>query len=375
MRIGIILHGPEIIDTGSAERIIGIFKQEHEIIVKLGGTMGRTAVLDAGLEDIIDISQGLTPSETIIALKDSIDLAILLNQGKTPQTGRHFGRIIASKLDHPDPDSDLPPLVHIESPDSGGRIIYYNQRAAEYAGYVKNVLTRYYENYDLPIEYCSSMPLDIRFEGNKIIRRLCGVFCGENIRLEGVVIGYATHDAPEIVCEDGKVIELRGVRIKPHGLEKLENRRIDLFTAKVKTGNIRRTRHRTRIKNIQPGTSGRIAIIDHCAESTFELIKDADLVITVGDDTTAITADILVRFGVPVIGITDGDLDCILEDSAVPTGSVIIQVREGFDDIVGREVFEKIMHFKQQIHMQRRDELLSRILALAEKEMVNIKYY
>ncbi len=371
MRIGIILHGPEIIDAGSAERIIGIFKQEHEVIVKLGGTMGRTAVLDAGLEDIIDISHGLTPSETIIALKDSIDLAILLNQGKTPQTGLHFGRIIASKLGHP----DLPPLIHIESPDLGGRIIYYNQRAAKHADYVKNVLTRYYGNYDLPIEYCSSLPLDIRSEGDKIIRRLSGAFPGENIRLEGVVIGYATHDTPEIVCKGGKVIELRGGRIKPHGLEKLENRRIDLFTAKVKTGNIRRTRHITRVKNMQPGTSARIAIIDHCAESTFELIKDADLVITVGDDTTAITADILVRFGIPVIGITDGDLDCILEDSAVPAGSVIIRVREGFDDIVGREVFEKIMCCKQQIHMQRRDELLSRILALAEKEMVNIKYY
>jgi hypothetical protein len=70
MRIGFILHGPEIVDMGSAGKIIDIFKNEHEIIAKLGGTMGRTAVLDAGLEKIIDISRGLTPSETITSLKN-----------------------------------------------------------------------------------------------------------------------------------------------------------------------------------------------------------------------------------------------------------------------------------------------------------------
>ena len=58
MRIGIILHGPEIVDVGSARKIIGIFNKEHDVTAKLGGTMGRTAVLDAGLENIIDISRG-----------------------------------------------------------------------------------------------------------------------------------------------------------------------------------------------------------------------------------------------------------------------------------------------------------------------------
>ncbi|MCK5660370.1 MAG: hypothetical protein KAH86_03355, partial [Methanosarcinales archaeon] len=81
MRIGIILHGPEIVDVGSAQRIIEIFDDGHKVTARLGGTMGRTAVIDAGLEDTIDISQGLTPSETIIALKDDIDVAILLNHG------------------------------------------------------------------------------------------------------------------------------------------------------------------------------------------------------------------------------------------------------------------------------------------------------
>lgn len=371
MRIGIVLHGPEIVDAGSAQRIIGILKREHDVVVKLGGTMGRTAVLDAGLEDVIDISQALTPSETMNALKDSIDLAILLNQGKTPETGKQFGRIVASKLE------DSMPFIHIESPGLGGRIIYYSPGAKKCAEYVKEILGRH-DNYDLPIESGSPLPPNVRADGDTVIRRVAGAFPGENIRLNGIIIGTATQPGPEIVCKGGSVVELRGGLIKLHGLEKLRNRKIDLFTAKVKTGNIRRTKHRARIKKIpsqSPGPPGKtVAIIDHCAESTFELIKGASLVITVGDDTTAIAADILSRLGIPVIGITDGDLDCILEDAIVPAGSAIIRVREGFDDIVGKEVFEKLMEGQQKVRLGS-GELLAGVLALAQKYIVKIKYF
>ncbi len=368
MRIGIVLHGPEIIDAGSAQRIIEIFKREHDVAVKLGGTMGRTAVLDAGLEDVIDISQGLTPSETTNALKDSIDLAILLNQGKTLETGKQFGRIVASKLDA------SAPFVHIESPELGGRIIYYSPGAKKCAEYVKEILGRH-ENYDLPIESSSPLPLDIRVDGDTIIRRVAGAFPGESIRLNGIIIGTATQPEPEIVCKDGRVVELRGGIIKLHGLEKLKNRKTDLFTARIKTGSIRRTKHRPRIKKVSSRLPGKtVAIIDHCAESTFELIKGASLIITVGDDTTAIAADILARLGIPVIGITDGDLDCILEDTTVPSGSVIIRVREGFDDIVGKEVFERLMGSEQKIRLES-DGFIARVLALAEKYIVKIKYF
>ncbi len=368
MRIGIVLHGPEIVDAGSAQRIIEIFKQEHDMIVKLGGTMGRTAVLDAGLEDVIDISQGLTPSETMNALKDSIDLAILLNQGKTPETGKQFGRIVASKLE------GSTPFVHIESPELCGKIIYYSPGAKKCAEYVTEILGRH-ENYDLPIEPGSPLSLDVRVDGDIIIRRVAGAFPGESIRLNGIIIGTATQPEPEIVCRDGRIVELRGGIIKPHGLEKLKNRKIDLFTARIKTGSIRRTKYRPRIKKVLSRSSCKtVAIIDQCAESTFELIKGASLVITVGDDTTAIAADILTRLGIPVIGITDGDLDCILEDATVPAGSAIIRVREGFDDIVGKEVFERLMEGEQKVRLES-DEFLARVLELAEKYIVEIKYF
>ncbi|MCZ7397029.1 MAG: DUF2117 domain-containing protein, partial [Candidatus Methanoperedens sp.] len=310
-----------IVDTGSAKRIIDIFKHEHEVIAKLGGTMGRTAVLDAGLEDLIDITMGRTPSETINDLDGRIDLAILLNQGKTLETGRYFGRIVASKIDR----SDNVHFVHIESPDAGGRIIYYDPGAKPCAEYVKTILATHDEKYDLPVEIDLPNPSNIRPEGD--------------------------------------------------GLEKLEEKIIDLYTAKVKTGNIRRSQHKPKIKDLQSGTQGKITIIDHCAEFTFELMKDAGLVITVGDDTTAIAADILTRFGIPIIGITDGDLDSVLENTAVPAGSVIIRVKEGKDDIVGREVFEKLLGCRQRIQIPEAGDFLARLIALAEKDTLEIKYY
>ncbi len=364
MRIGIILHGPEIVDMGSAKQLIDIFRQEHEVIAKLGGTMGRTAVIDAGLEDVIDISQGLTPSETILSIKESIDLAILLNHGKTLETGRCFGRIVASKI------SQIP-FVHIERPDCIGRIIYYSSKAKRCAEYVRNALKEYDEKYDLPIEPGYPAPSHVRAEGKLVIRRVSGAFAGENIRLDGIVIGEVTRPEPEIVCKNGRIVEIRGIKIKPHGIEKLENRKLDLFTARVRTGNIRRSLHETRIRKMKP--EGKIAIIDHCAESTFELVKDAGLVITVGDDTTTIAADILTRLGIPVIGIVDGDMDEVLGNAVIPSGSVIIRVREGFDDIVGREVFE-LLEGEQKLSMER-NELLARILALAEKYVVEVVYY
>ncbi|MDO9096550.1 MAG: DUF2117 domain-containing protein [Candidatus Methanoperedens sp.] len=362
MRIGIVLHGPEIVDVGSAKQVIDLFRQEHEVVVKLGGTMGRTAVLDAGLEDVIDISEGRTPSETILSIKDRIDLAILLNHGKTLDTGRHFGALVASKI-------PCSPLVHIERPDCGGRIIYYSPQFKRCAEYVRNIL---HGTYDLPIESGKPVPFSVRREGELVIRRVSGAFCGENIRLDGIVIGEVMRPEPEIVCREGRIVDLRGINIKPHGLEKLENRKLDLFTAKIKTGNIRRSLHKPRITKVKRGEN--IAIIDHCAESTFELVKEAGIVITVGDDTTTIAADILARLGIPVIGIVDGDMDGVLVNTVVPAGSVIIRVKPGFDDIVGREVFETVMGGKTRFSMEK-GELLARILALAGKYTVDITYY
>ena len=64
-KIGVIVHGPGIVDTGYAEKIIDLLKNYGEVTCRLGGTMGRTAVIDANLEDVINIEDKLLPSQSI----------------------------------------------------------------------------------------------------------------------------------------------------------------------------------------------------------------------------------------------------------------------------------------------------------------------
>ena len=91
LNIGVIVHGPGIIDSGCAIKIIDILSKLGNVSCRLGGTMGRTAVIDASLEDVIDISQKLLPSQSIRLMARDNDILFLLNYGKSQVTGHTFG--------------------------------------------------------------------------------------------------------------------------------------------------------------------------------------------------------------------------------------------------------------------------------------------
>ena len=61
MEIGVVVHGPNIIDSNWALKLINLLSGYGDVSARLGGTMGRTAVIDGSLEDIIDISKKLVP--------------------------------------------------------------------------------------------------------------------------------------------------------------------------------------------------------------------------------------------------------------------------------------------------------------------------
>ena len=106
------LHAPLSHDLPLHGDTMIVLSAEGEVSAKLGGTMGRTAVIDAGLENVIDTSQRLKPSESIGALSATSDVVFLLNHGKTTETGRAFGSIVISNLQ----DMDNKQIVQIERP-------------------------------------------------------------------------------------------------------------------------------------------------------------------------------------------------------------------------------------------------------------------
>ena len=79
MRIGVVVHGPNVIDSCYALKLINLITEYGDVSVRLGGTMGRTAVIDNSLENIIDISRKLVPSDSLkIFHDDSVDVIFLL---------------------------------------------------------------------------------------------------------------------------------------------------------------------------------------------------------------------------------------------------------------------------------------------------------
>jgi hypothetical protein len=386
MKIGLVLHGPEIIDSGEAKIILEKLSCMGKVEAQLGGTMGRTAVLDAGLEKVIDISRHLKPSICIESLFETSDVVCLLNRGKTIETGRVFGKMVASRIK----DLERKPLLHIESPESAfGELIPLNKKAEEYLEKLSKML-------ELPTKIPQPLENSIFLENcpetgkTTVIRKLSGVFPGENVLVNGIVIGKALSSKISIVSENGLIIAIKGGVIKEHGLEKLHNYEeripIDLAKAWVKSGDLRRSNSftlQTQRKNTSDRgsyipskpRSGKVVLIDHVAEYTFELAEGADLAVTIGDDTTAIAGDVLCRLGIPIIGITDGDGDNLALRTEIFPGSVVLRVASGEDDIVGRKLKQELFGGENSTIIENINSFKKFVLKLTEFSIEAIVEY
>ncbi|MEA1943895.1 MAG: DUF2117 domain-containing protein [Euryarchaeota archaeon] len=359
--IGVVIHGPEVIDSGGARLVLDALSEHYDVIAMLGGTMGRTAVLDHFLEDRIDISKRMGPSETVNFLSWT-DAVILLNRGKSIESGIAFGRIVLSR-------SKRIPIVQIEHPTENGVVIPWNDALA-WAESIADILNLQIK----PAPPAQDIRV-VRTENGLTHRRIHDVLPGENIRVGGIVVGTAISDDVEIIVDDGRIVDITGVRVKEHGIEKLG--KINIEKAIIRTGSIRRTNHAPRIgiTDRQVGSPLRAVLIDHNAESSFELTSDADLAVTVGDDTTAIAGDILYRLGIPVIGITDMDLDYVLCDANILPGSIILRVEPGYDDIVGNMVHDMVFGGKNHTVAQSIESIREQVVGIAKEKLVEVLSY
>ncbi|ADC69133.1 conserved hypothetical protein [Methanocaldococcus sp. FS406-22] len=341
MKIGVVIHGPEIIDSGYALKIINLLKRFGEVKAKLGGTMGRVAVIDNNLQDIIDISEKLMPSQSLKKLADN-DVLILMNYGKSKITGHTFGKIVVERANL------NKPIIQIERPgEEDGTIIIWNDDNSEVVKDIANYLSK---ELNLKIERCVSNGLEVWEENGRVFRKVHGVDVGEAILVNGIVVGRAKSREVILVAENGKLIDIIGGELKEGGVKKLKN--VDLKKAVIKTGVLRRHPTNPKIESREID-KGYTVIVNHAGEDVIEMIKNKEVVavITIGDDTTTICGDILARFGIRVIGITDGDRDDILKNPVILKGSVVFLIKNMRDDDAG-EILKKNLNLNKKYGYQ-----------------------
>lgn len=365
MNIGIVVHGPNIIDSDYALTLIDLIKEYGEVSVRLGGTMGRTAVIDKSLEDIIDISQKLVPSDSLKIFHDSdVDVIFLLNYGKSSTTGQVFGYKVYNHYKNKIDDKNIP-VIQIERPgEADGSVINWAKKT--------NLADEFAEKLNLktvtPEEvYETHIKNDNDTNTQRIIH---GVSPGENIMVNSVVVGKSTSDKLVLVTKNNRLVDIIGGEIKPHGVEKLGV--IDLNAAIVKTGLLRKAKVTPRVLDKTKPENFKIAFLDHAGEDVYRF-KDASAVITIGDDTTLISSDILYRFSIPIIGITDGDLDKVVEEGFKSKDSVIFEVESGNDDVIGAIIHEEVFGNEEYSNnFESIDEVEDKIIEIINNR--NIKY-
>ncbi len=326
--IGLVIHGPELIDSGKIADIIEVLRSLGPVSALVGGTMARVAALDKHLT-FIDTSQKIHTSDALAKVSEK-EALVLANCGKTSETGTIFGQIVSSRVQRSVIQVERPGLID-------GSVILWQGVDGDKSRNVKYVARHLSHRLSLILIEKQKKAVSVDDAGDMVLRRVHGAKQGEPVLVQGKVVGTVVGDDVAIVARRDRIVEITGVTTKAHGIEKIGN--IDLRTAYIKTGHLRpsnNTCDRPSVLPSRPLKRGAVSFVNHCAESTFESVNEKTIcVITVGDDTTAICGDILSRAGIPIIGITDGDGDEIYSGACKAEGSIILHLKNTSDDHVG----------------------------------------
>jgi len=391
MKIGIVIHNVQLMDSPLIiKNILTLLSKENLIDAYLCGTMGKVAVIDAGLENLVEINQFLSPSACIEALFRSNDLVCLLNHGRELKTGRTFGRIVVSHLENPDEK----PLIQIERPGClDGELIPWNQAAELHVEKLSKLLDLKISPPPPPIN-----TIEVTNQGRRVLRRI-SAFPGAYILVEGIIIGKAISSEITLISEDGFLTSMEGGILKKQGIDILHKHEervpIDLSRSWIKTGTPRKNPEAQKIffegekewvtktavltksslTEKLPERGVNVILIDHCAESSIERIEGADFAITIGDDTTEIAGSIFSRFGIPILGVTDGDCDELAASVAYSAGSVILNLKSGQDDELGRLILQDIFSGEKSAFFENLENLKLKIINLAENILESVTEY
>ncbi len=342
--IGVLFHGPEVFDGGWAAKLMRAFPRARFM---LAGTMSRTALHDSGLKGVE--TPGLLPSACLKLLARDCSTVLICTNGKNVSAGFTFGRMVCDRA------ALSVPVLQAEC--SGQ--VYAAMKGIPPAAFCQTL-----EKLGFALRQAPPAAITLWRERGLLFRSMNTAEEGDFVLVDGIVIGRAIGGEVAIGCKGRRLLEARGVKVKPHGLEKLERLGgVDLASAKLASTGVLRAGARARVCR-RRGKG--VVFIDHASMHVYELAGKAEGAVTVGDDTTAVAGDILRRFGVPVIGITDGDGDGLHKGKLSP-GSVTLTVKA--DDKAGLRVRRVVFRGRASISKSFA-EVKSEVMALLRPVMV-----
>jgi hypothetical protein len=325
---GLVIHGPELIDSGKIADIVEALCTLGPVCALVGGTMARVAALDKHLT-FIDTSQNIHTSDALNQVSDK-EALVLANCGKTSETGIVFGQIVSSRVQRS--------VIQVERPGFvDGSVFLWRGADGDKSRNVQRVARHLSSYLSLTLIEKQKKDLSVGQTGDIVSRHVHGAKRGEPVLVQGQVVGTVVDEEVAVIAKRGRIVDVRGVTTKAHGLEKIGN--IDLRTAYVKTGYLRagiEAYDHSSVRPARPLKRGMVTFVNHCAEGTLERVNEKTIcTITVGDDTTSISGDILSRAGIPIIGITDGDGDGIYAGMCKAEGSIVLRLDNASDDEIG----------------------------------------
>ncbi|MDI3482189.1 MAG: hypothetical protein PWQ88_60 [Candidatus Methanomethylophilaceae archaeon] len=343
--IGIVIHGPEPVDSGYFQKIESLLPTVERIV--MAGTTGATAVIDAGLQDKVEILRYECISDAVADLMFEYEAVVIVNQGKTMEGSLHLASVVSSRIPS----------------ERGGVVLFDN-------GFFAVLREGGEELWSPAASKLALSPKTVPPVEKSSVRVIHGVIPGESIWVNGNVIGRAVKPNPRI-WKENDVLHFDGIEIRESALAHVGD--FNPLEVKIRSGKVRRTPFTPRAISLSGCKD--IIMVDHDAERCLRQCSGAALAVTVGDDTTHVAGALLYRFSVPIIGIVDGDEDGICDEKTIMPRSVIIRVAPGTDDIVGNKVRAEIFGGKERIDEGIPDEIVIKVMEIAEPYLISVKQW
>lgn len=324
MRLCLRFHMSKIFESGWAEKILNLIKKYGDVIAIVSGTTSAISMMDVGLIKEIKV---LKERFVNWANKENFDLIISATYASSLERMLadcwHLSKKISS------------PIIGIEVNDG---VVAYWKNAKEMAEEIsKDLGFKLMEG----IDYGETFWIENEIEYRKIL----AVEPGDWILVNGIIVGKAIEKNLIFICKNGKILDIKGAIIKENGIRKLD--KIDIKNAKIDTIKILRDEVKNRA-SLKYAPKEKIAFINHAGYDILRILdEEICCAVVVGDDTTTIVGDVLERFGIPIIGIVDGDKDELIKGAKFHPDSIILKVEN--DDDFGNVVYRKIFNEKQMV--------------------------